>query len=64
MHSNLDSSLNKNFKNEVKSIVAVQQGSKYGFVIEIHSSTGTFYCPVEAYRNKDMAIQLLRQRLR
>lgn len=62
LSSNLTSGLG--FKNEVKSVITVQQGAKYGFVLEISSPMGTYYCPVEGYKSRDVALQLLRKRLK
>lgn len=62
LQSNLKSELE--FKNEVKSIIGVQQGPRYGFVLEIESKLGTYYCPVEAYKSKDVALQKLRSALK
>lgn len=66
MKSGLSSNLNSGlgFKNEVKSVITVQQGTKYGFVLEISSPMGTYYCPVEGYKSRDVALQLLRKRLK
>jgi hypothetical protein len=66
MKSNLVSGLTSglSYKNEVKSIISVQQGTKYGFLVEIESPLGKYYCPLEAYKSKDYALQLLRSRLK
>lgn len=66
METNLKTSLNEglNYKNEVKSIMSVQKGTRYGFLVEIESSLGTFYCPLEGYKSRDFALQLLRSKLR
>lgn len=62
LKSNLTPGLS--YKNEVKSIVAVQNGGNYGFILEIESAFGTYYCPVVGYRTKDVAIQELRKQLK
>lgn len=62
METNLTSNLT--YKNEVKSVLSIQQGPKYGFVLEIQSKMGTYYCPVQAYKTKEQALQLLRGMLK
>lgn len=66
MESNLKSEFTDgfSFKNEVKSIMALQLGTKYGFVVEIDSVTGKYYCPLEAYRTKEQAFQVLKRRMK
>ena len=66
MESNLKSNLTSgfSFKSEVKSTMFVQTGSKYGFVVEIEAPYGTFYCPVEGYKSKDIALKILREKLK
>lgn len=62
LNSQLDNTLS--YKNEVKSVTTLQYGSKYGFVLEIESLLGKFYCPVEGYRTKEAAFQALKKRLK
>lgn len=66
LESGLKSSLNEGlqFKNEVKSITSLQLGNKYGFVVTIESPFGTYYCPLEGYRTKEQAFQVLKGRLK
>lgn len=66
MESNLKSNLTSgfSFKSEVKSTMFVQTGSKYGFIVELESPYGTFYCPVEGYKSKDYALRVLKENLR
>ena len=66
MESNLTTGLSEglSYKNEVKSITSLQLGSRYGFVVEISSPLGTFYCPLDGYRTKEQAFQILKGRLR
>lgn len=66
LQSNLVSSLNSglSFKSEVKSVYTVQVGAKYGFVLEIESPMGTYYLPVEGYKTKEQALQIVRGMLR
>lgn len=66
LESGLQSNINEGlqFKNEVKSITSLQLGSKYGFVVEIESPFGKFYCPLEGYRTKEQAFQVLRGKLK
>lgn len=66
METGLQSQINEGlqFKNEVKSITSLQIGSKYGFVVEIQSPFGKFYCPLEGYRTKEQAFQVLKGRLK
>lgn len=65
MKSNLKTSLSEglSYKNEVKSVLSVQQGPNYGFLIEIQSALGTYYVPVKGYKSRDVALQLLRKQL-
>lgn len=62
LKSNLTSNLT--FKNEVKSILSIQQGQKYGFILEIESPMGKYYCPVQAYKTKEQALWKLRSMLK
>lgn len=66
METGLQSQINEGlqFKNEVKSITSLQIGSKYGFVVEIQSPFGKFYCPLSGYRTKEQAFQILKGRLK
>lgn len=66
LKSGLKSNLNEGlqFKNEVKSITSLQLGSRYGFVVEIDSPFGRFFCPLEGYRTKEQAFQVLKGRLK
>lgn len=66
LQSNLTSSLNSglSFKSEVKSVYTVQVGAKYGFVLEIDSPMGKYYLPVEGYRTKEQALQVVRGMIR
>ena len=66
MESNLRTNLTSglSYKSEVKSILTVQTGAKYGFLVEIESPVRTYYCPVEGYKSKDIALKALRSKLR
>lgn len=66
MESSLTSALTSGFsyKNEVKSIISVQQGARYGFIIEIQSPMGTYYCPIEGVKDKNLALKILREKLK
>lgn len=66
LQSNLISSLNSglSFKSEVKSVYTVQVGAKYGFVLEIESPMGRYYVPVEGYKTKEQALQIVRGMLK
>lgn len=66
LQSNLISSLNSglSFKSEVKSVYTVQVGAKYGFVLEIESPMGRYYIPVEGYKTKEQALQIVRGMLK
>ena len=61
LKSNLTSGLS--FKSEVKSILTMQTGARYGFLLEIQSPYGTYFCPVEGYKSKDIALKILREKL-
>lgn len=52
------------YKNEVKSILSFQQGAKYGFILEIQSPMGTYFCPVRGYKTKEAALFELRKGLK
>lgn len=62
LQSNLTSAFS--YKNEVKSIISVQQGANYGFVVEIQSPLGTYYCPLVGYKSKDTALREVRKMLK
>lgn len=62
LQSNLTSGLS--FKNEVKSVLSIQQGQKYGFILEIESPFGKYYCPVQAFTTKEQALRVLRSQLK
>lgn len=66
METNLQSNLTSglSFKNEVKSILTIQQGDKYGFIMTVESPVGTYYCPVQAYKTKEQALRILRSQLK
>lgn len=66
MESNLVTALNSglSYKTEVSSILTMQTGSKYGFIIAIKSPYGTYFCPVEGYKSKDIALKILREKLK
>ena len=66
MESNLTTALTSglSYKSEVDSILTMQIGSKYGFIMTIKSPYGTFYCPVEGYKSKDFALKVLKDKLR
>lgn len=66
MESNLNSNLTSNltYKNEVKSILSAQFGSNYGFLIEVQSPMGIYYCPVIGYKSRDIALKKLRETLK
>lgn len=62
LKSGLESNLS--FKNEVKSILSIQQGQRYGFILEIESPMGKYFCPIEAYKTKEQALWKLREMLK
>ena len=66
LETNLESHLNTNkeFKLETSSVVSIQVGSNYGFVIPITSQIGKYYCPVQAYTTKEQALRMLRSQLK
>lgn len=65
MKSNLETYLENNLQqiNEVKSITGIQMSNRYGFILELESPLGTYYCPVEGYKTKVEAIRKLRAKI-
>lgn len=64
MKSGLESSLSYKSEASLKSVMTVQQGSKSGVVLEVETPLGTYYIPVETYKNRQLALTELRRRLR
>ena len=62
----LESGLNNEltFKTEEMSVMSLQLGNRYGFVLAISTQFGKFFVPLEGYRTKEQAFQVLKGRLK
>lgn len=63
MESYLNSGLSSMNEANLNVVTSVQQGNKYGFILEIDSKIGKYYAPLKVYKNKEQCLQILRREM-